>query len=112
MAPKRYPPEMARPEFREPKVLSSIFFDSCGPVAQIPVPKGGRMTSEFYAENCFGEVETFYKKRRPIPGARGIKLSHDNATPLMSKIGRETIEDIGFEVIDHPPFRQISPCDF
>ena len=31
----------------------------------------------------------------------------------MSKIVRKTIEDIGLEVIDHPPYSpDISPCDF
>ena len=61
------------------------------------------MTGEFYAENCLREVEKFYKKRLPGTGAWGIKLLHDNARPHILKIVRETIEDIGFEVIDHPP---------
>ena len=78
----------------------------------IPVPKCGRMTGEFYAENCVREVEKFDKKRRPCTGARGIKLLHDNARPHMSKIVRETMEYNGFEVIDHPPYwPDLPPCD-
>ena len=57
------------------------------------------MTGEFYAENGLRDVEKLYKKRRSGIGARGIKLLHANARPY---IVRETIEDSGFEVTDHP----------
>ena len=71
------------------------------------------MTGEFYSENCPREVERVYKKRRLGTEARDIKLFHDNARPQMWKIFRETIEDIGFEVIDHPPYSpDLSPCYF
>ena len=50
-----------RPDFREEKVLYSIFFDAYGPVAQIPVPKGGKMNGDFYSSKCLREVEDFTK---------------------------------------------------
>ena len=102
-----------RPDFREEKVLYSIFFDAYGPVAQIPVPKGGKINGDFYSSKCLREVEDFYKTRRPSTGARGIKLLHDNARPHVSKLTRQTIDEIGFEVLEHPPYSpDLSPCDF
>ena len=51
--------------------------------------------------------------RRSGTGAQGIKLLCDNARPHMSKIAGDIIDDIGFEVIDHPPYSpDLSPCDF
>ena len=89
--------EKARPDFREPKVLYIIFFDVYGPITQNPVPKGVRMTGEFYAENFPRESDIFYIKRRIGTGARGIKLSHDNVRPHMSKIVREIVKILGFK---------------
>ena len=90
-----------------------MFFDAYGPVAQIPVPKGERLNGEFYANKCVREVEKVYEMRRPCTRARGIKLLHDNARPHVSKYARNTIEDIGFETIEHPPYSpDLSPCDF
>ncbi|KAI6652938.1 hypothetical protein LOD99_4015 [Oopsacas minuta] len=107
------PPEKARPDFRNDKVLYSIFFDADKPVAQVPVPKGERLNGEFYVDKCLREFKKVYKTRRPRTGTRGIKLLHDNARPHVSKYVREVIEDIGFETIEHPPYTpDLSLCDF
>ena len=62
------------------------------------------MNGDFYSSKCLREVEDFYKTRRPSTGARGIKLLHDNARPHVSKLTRQTIDEIGFEVLEHPPY--------
>ena len=41
------PPVNPRPDFRDQKVLYSIFFDAHGPVAQIIIPKGSTITGDF-----------------------------------------------------------------
>ena len=61
-------------------MLYAIFFDSKGPVLQIPVPKGSSVTGMFYKESVLTQLVDFYQKRRPRTGVRGIKLLHDNAT--------------------------------
>ena len=61
------------------RMLYAIFFDSKGPVLQIPVPKGCSVTGKFYRESILTQLVDFYQKRRPRTGVRGIKLLHDNA---------------------------------
>ena len=61
------------------RILYAIFFDSNGPVLQIPVPKGSSVTGKFYRESVLTQLVDFYQKRRPCTGVRGIKLLHDNA---------------------------------
>ena len=75
-------PENARPDFRNEKVLHIIFFNAYGPIAKIPVPKGERLNGEFYANKCLRKVVKVY----------------------VSKYVKDTIEDIGFETIEHPPY--------
>ena len=60
-------------------LLYAIFFDSKGPVLQIPVPKGSSVTGKFYRESVLTQLDDFYQKRRPRTGVHGIKLLHDNA---------------------------------
>ena len=47
------------------RMLYAIFFDSKGPVLQIPVPKGSSVTEKFYRESVLTQLIDFYQKRRP-----------------------------------------------
>ena len=47
------------------RMLYAIFFDSKGPVLQIPVPKGSSVTGKFYRESVLTKLVDFYQKCRP-----------------------------------------------
>ena len=95
------------------RMLYAIFFDSKGPVLQIPVPKGSSVTGKFYRESVHTKLVDFYQKRRPRTGVRGIKLLHDNAPANKSAMVQEYLKESGLNVLDHPPYSpDLSPCDF
>lgn len=95
------------------RMLYAIFFDSKGPVLQIPVPKGSSVTGKFYRESVLTQLVDFYQKRRPRTGVRGIKLLHDNAPAHKSATVQEYLKESGLDVLDHPPYSpDLSPCDF
>ena len=95
------------------RMLYAIFFDSKGPVLQIPVPKGSSVTGTFYRESILTQLVDFYQKRRPRTGVRGIKLLHDNAPAHKSATVQEYLKESGLDVLDHPPYSpDLSPCDF
>ena len=95
------------------RMLYAIFFDSKGPVLQIPVPKGSSVTGKFYRESVLTQLVDFCQKRRPRTGVRGIKLLHDNATAHKSTTVQEYLKESGLDVLDHPPYSpDLSPCDF
>ena len=94
-------------------MLYVIFFDSKGPVLQIPVPKGSSDTGKFYRESVLTQLFDFYQKHRPRTGIRGIKLLHDNALAHKSATVQEYLKESGLDVLDHPPYSSdLSPCDF
>lgn len=72
-------PIIARRNKTSTRILYAIFFDSKGPVLQIPVPKGRSVTGKFNRETVLTQVVDFYQERRPRTGVRGIKLLHNNA---------------------------------
>ena len=92
------------------RILYAIFFDSKGPVLQIPVPKGSFVTGKFYRESVLTQLVDFYQKRRLRTGVRGKKLLHDNAPAHKSATVQEYLKDL--DVLDHPPYiPDLSPCD-
>ena len=90
-------------------MLYVIFFDSKGPVLQIPVPNGSSITGKFYTESVLTQFVDFYQKRTPHTCVRRIKLLHDNAPAHKSATVHEYLKKSGLDVLDHPPY---SPCDF
>ena len=62
------------------KMLYAIFFDSSGPVVQVPCPPGHTVTGRFYKNSVLKKVKEFYNKKRPIKGWSGVHLLHDNSS--------------------------------
>ena len=95
------------------RMLYAIFFDSKGPVLQIPAPKGSSVTGKFYRESVLTQLVDFYQKRRPCTGVRCIRLLHDNTPAHKSATVQEYLKESGLGVLDHPPYSlDLSPCDF
>ena len=94
-------------------MLYAIFFDSKGPVLQIPVPKGSSVTGKFYRESVLTQLVNFYQKCRPRTSVRGIKLLHNNAPDHKSATVQEYLKEYGLDVLDHPRYSpDLSPCEF
>ena len=95
------------------RMLYAIFFDSKGPVLQIPVPKSSSVTGKYYRESVLTQLVHFYQKCRPRTGVHGIKLLHDYAPAHKSATVQEYLKESGLDVLDHPPYSpDLSPCDF
>ena len=97
-------PVITRPCKTSNHMLYAIFFDSKGPVLQVPVPKGSSVTGKFYRESVLTQLVDFYQKGRPRTGVRGIKLLHDNAPAHKSAMVQEYLKESGLDVLDHPPY--------
>ena len=61
------------------KKMYTIFFNSSGPVVQMPCPSGHTVTGRFYKNSVWKKVKEFYNKKRPSKGWSGVHLLHDNA---------------------------------
>ena len=95
------------------KVLYTIFFNSCGPVVQIPSETGKSITGKFYKDVVLKKVKKFYKKKRPSVGLKGTFLLHDNAPAHKCKVVVDFLDKEKVKVIKHPPYSpDLSPCDF
>ena len=73
-------PCIAKRTISSKKMLFAIFFNSSGPVVQVPCPSGHIVTGRFYKNSVLKKVKEFYNKKRPSKGWSGIHLLHDNAS--------------------------------
>ena len=69
-------PCIAKRTISSKKMLYAIFFNSSGPVVQVPCPSGHTVTGRFYKNSVLKKVREFYNKKRPSKGLSGIHLLH------------------------------------
>lgn len=92
------------------KIMLTIFWDMRGVVHQEYLPKGMTINSDRY-------VVTLKKLKQRIlrirPENRRFILQHDNARPHTSRLTRESISSLHFDVVPHPPYSpDLAPSDF
>ena len=94
------------------RMLYVIFFDSKGPVLQIPVPKGSSVTGKFYRESVLSQLVDFLSETQTAHQCPRHQIlitqpAHKSATV------QEYLKESGLDVLDHPPYSpDLSPCDF
>ena len=93
---------------REPcsKKMYAIFFNSGGPVVQVPCPSGHTVTGRFYKHCILKKVNEFYSKKRP---SKGFYMT----TPPLISVRCKSFWLLKRWVLNHPPYSpDLSLCDF
>ena len=94
-------------------MLYAIFFNSSGPVVQVPRPSGYTVTGRFCKNSVLKKVKEFYNKKRPSRGWSGVHLLHDNAFSHKCDVVKSFLASEKVTVLNHPPYSpDLSPCDF
>ena len=96
------------------KMLNAIFFNSSGPVVQVPCPSDHTVTGRFYKKSVLKKMKEFYNKKRPSKGWSGVHLLHDNASSHKCEVVvKSFLASEKVKVLNHPPYSpDLSPCDF
>ena len=61
-------PCIAKRTISSKKMFYAIFFNSSGPIVQVPCPSGHTVTGRFYKNSVLKKVKEFYNKKRPSKG--------------------------------------------
>ena len=94
-------------------MLYVIFFNSSGPVVQVPCPSAHTVTGGFYKNSVLKKVKEFYSKKRPSKGWSGVHLLHDNASSHKCEVVKSFLASEKVKVLNQPPYSPyLSPCDF
>ena len=91
----------------------TIFFNSSGPVVQVPCPSGHTVTGRFYKKSVLKKVKEFYNKKRPSKRWSGVHLLHDNASSHKCEVVKSFLASEKVKVLNHLSYSpDLSPCDF
>ena len=91
----------------------AIFFNSNGPIVQVPCPSGHTVTGRFYKNSVLKNVKEFYNKKRPSEGWSGVHLLHDLLHDNASSHKCEVVKSFfGFWKGETIHLIHLSPYDF
>lgn len=94
-------------DFRAPKVMLCVWWDRRGPIHWELMNPGQAINAEVYCE----QLERVRRKlrNRRIP----VIFLQDNARPHVARQTQIKLQQMGWEILEHPPYSpDISPTDF
>ena len=97
---KKKRPCIAKRTISSKKMLYAIFFNSSGPVVQVPCPSGHTVTGRFYKNSVLKKVKEFYNKKRQSKGWSGVHLLHDNASSHKCEVVKSFLASENVKVLN------------
>ena len=95
------------------KVMLTIFWDSKRPILEDFLEKGSTINSASYCDLLANRLKPAIRTKRRGLLSKKVLLQHDNARPHVAKATIETINKLGFEVLEHPAYSpDLAPSDY
>ena len=71
------------------------------------------MTADYYCTILSDRLRPIVRRNRPGLLKKGVILQHDNAPPHRARQTVDKIEEMGWELLQHPPYSlDLAPSDF
>lgn len=96
------------------KTMVTVFWDVDGVVHHEYLQQGQTITVASYCD-VLKRVQCAIRSKRPwlLEGGCKVILQQDNARPHTAKLTKKKIEELGWEVLPHPPYSpDVAPSDF
>lgn len=100
-------------ELHQLKVLLCVWWHISGIIHFEILPRGVMVNATIYSQQLHQVNESLKVKLPALVNRKGVILQHDNARPHVAKAVHNTIQELGWEVLQHPPYSpDIAPSDF
>lgn len=94
------------------KVMATIFWDAHGILLIDYLQKGRTITGAYYVE-LLDRLDAEIKRKRPHLAKKKVLFHQDNAPAHTSRVAKQKIQDLGYELLPHPPYSpDLGPSDF
>ena len=94
------------------KVMLTVFWDVQGPITISFFEKGSFVNSAHYCK-LLKQVKKDIKNKRRSHQSKGVIMHYDNARPHTAAQTVQTINNLGWELLPHPPYSpDLTPSDF
>jgi len=95
------------------KVMLTIFWDVNDPILMHFQEKGQTVTSARYSDILVNELKPAIRSKRWVLLSKRVLLLYDNIRPHTAAHTMDTLRDLKFEVLKHPPYSpDLAPSDF
>ena len=68
------------------------------------LPTGQTITGDLYSQQLERVQQALRQKEPALVNRKGILFLHDNARPHVARVVRDTIQQLGWETLYHPPY--------
>ncbi|GFV18741.1 mariner Mos1 transposase [Trichonephila clavipes] len=103
----------SKADIHQKKVLLSVWWDYKGIVYFELLPPNQTINSDVYIEQLIKLNNAVEEKRLELTNRKGLVFHHDNARPHSSLVTRQTLLELGWDVLLHPPYSpDLAPSDY
>lgn len=107
------PETVAKPGLTIRKVMLCCWWDCKGIIHYELLQPGQTINSDLYCQQLMRLSEAIKKNRPELTKSRGVIFQQDNARPHTSLVTRQKLEELGWEVLKHPPYSpDLAPSDY
>lgn len=107
------PKHMPKPNLHPKKVMVTVWWSATGVIHYNFLKPGETITAEKYCQEIEVVHQKLLKAQPALVNRRGPILLHDNARPHVSQITYRKLNELGYEILPHPPYSpDLSPTDY
>jgi histone-lysine N-methyltransferase SETMAR len=108
-----YPKPDVKPDLHPKKIMLCIWWDMSGVIYFELLDINQTVTADVYSQQLQRLNEVLLLKRPALANQKGVILLHDNSRSHVAKLTQQKIEQLGWEVLPHPPWSpDLSPSDY
>lgn len=113
LSPNESPRSTAKPGLHPKKALLCVWWSIRGVVHFEVLKPGQTVNADLYCEQLDRVNKSLIEKWPAIVNRKGVILQHDNARAHCARRTLEKINELGWEVLPHPPYSpDVAPSDF
>lgn len=102
-----------KPDLHQKKLLLCIWWDMIGVIYFEFLNMNQTITADVYCQQLQRLNEVLLQKRRNLINQKGVILLHDNGSPHTAKLTQQKVEQLGWDVLPHPPWSpDLAPSDY
>lgn len=102
-----------KPSIHRHKVMLSIWWCPKGVVFYELLPDGQTVNGELYSQQLTKVHDSLVKNWPALVNRSKVIFQHDNARPHVSKVVKDKLAELKWEVIPHPPYSpDLAPSDY
>ena len=95
------------------KIMLCVWWTGCQVVHYELLPTGQMITGDLYLQQLEQVQQALCQKKPALVNRYGVLFLHDNTRPHVAQVVRDTIQQLGWETLCHPPYSpDLTPTDY